>query len=257
MTVRIEQGSEHIVELVMDRPTALNAVSTDQARAIADACRWVAAQPQIRVTILSSGLAKAFCVGADLKERNAFTDDDLEAQRDVTETAYGGVLNLGMPTIAAVEGYALGGGCELALSCDLIIASDTAVFGLPEVGVGVIPGGGGTQLLSRRLGMNRAADMIFTGRRVGANEALEIGLADRRADAGSARAAALELARRLAANSPVGLRNAKRALRTGFDRPLSEGLEIEAQCWRETVFSADRQEGIAAFNEKRTPNWPG
>lgn len=257
MTIRIEQPAAHVAELVMDRPEALNAVSTEQAQAIADACRWVTNQPQIRVTILASGLERAFCVGADLKERNEFSNDDLEAQRRITEKAYGGVLNLPMPTIASVEGYALGGGCELALSCDLIVASDTAVFGLPEVGVGVIPGGGGTQLLSRRLGLNRAADLILTARRVAAEEAARIGLADRRSAAGSARSTAVELAQHIAANSPVGLRNAKHALRAGFDQPLSDGLEIEGDCWRQTVFSADRQEGIAAFNEKRAPNWPG
>lgn len=257
MTVRIEQPAAHVAELVMDRPEASNAVSTEQAEAIADACQWVQEQPQIRVTILSSGVPKAFCVGADLKERKEFTNDDLEAQRQVTEAAYGGVLNLAMPTIAAVHGHALGGGCELALSCDVIVAAETAVFGLPEVGVGVIPGGGGTQLLSRRLGLNRAADLIFTTRRVRAEEAVRIGLADRHSGTDSARSTALELARQIAQKSPVGLRNAKHALRAGFDRPLSEGLQIEADCWRATAFSADRQEGIAAFNEKRAPEWPG
>lgn len=257
MTVRIEWPADHVAELVMDRPEALNAVSTDQAQAIADACARLIDDSQLRVVVVSSAIDKAFCVGADLKERNAFTNEDLNEQRPITEAAYGGVLSLPMPTIAAVEGYALGGGCELALSCDLIMASRTAVFGLPEVGVGVIPGGGGTQLLSRRLGLNRAADLIFTTRRIESDEALRIGLADRGCPAGRARIDALQLATEIASKSPVGLRNAKQALRDGFDRPLSEGLEVEADCWRRTAFSADRLEGIAAFNEKRAPNWPG
>jgi enoyl-CoA hydratase/carnithine racemase len=155
-----------------------------------------------------------------------------------------------------VEGFALGGGCELALSCDLIIASDTAVFALPEVGVGVIPGGGGTQLLSRRIGLHRAADLIFTTRRVGADEAYAIGLADRRTGAGGAVAAARDLATTIAGKSPVALRNAKQALRTGFDLPIGDGLEVEDRAWRNTAFSADRAEGVAAFVEKREPRWP-
>jgi enoyl-CoA hydratase/carnithine racemase len=257
MTVRVERPTDHVAELVMDRPEALNAVSTEQAQAIAGACRSVADDPGIRVVVLSSALDKAFCVGADLKERNSFTNEDLAAQRPITQAAYGGVLNLPMPTIAAVEGYALGGGCELALACDLIVGSETAVFGLPEVGVGVIPGGGGTQLLARRLGLNRAADVIFTTRRIDIDEAIRIGLADRHSVTGAARSDANSLANDIAAKSPVGLRNAKRALRTGFDQPLAQGLQIEGECWHNTAFSADRQEGVAAFNEKRAPNWPG
>lgn len=239
----------------MDRPEALNAVDTDQAKAIAEACADLAADPDIRVVILSSAVPKAFCVGADLKERNRLSDDDLVAQRPLARRAYNSVLELPMPTIAAVEGYALGGGCELALSCDLIIASDTAVFALPEVGVGVIPGGGGTQLLSRRVGLNRAADLIFTTRRIGADEAYQIGLADRRTTAGGAMDAARDLAATISAKSPVALRNAKRALRTGFDLPIGDGLQVEDEAWRATALSADRAEGVAAFVEKREPQW--
>lgn len=240
----------------MDRPEALNAVDTAQAEAIAGACAELAADRSVRVVILSSAVPKAFCVGADLKERNRLSDDDLAVQRPLSRRAYNSVLELPMPTIAAVEGYALGGGCELALSCDLIIASDTAVFALPEVGVGVIPGGGGTQLLSRRIGLNRAADLIFSTRRIGADEAYEIGLADRRAAAGGAVDAARDLAATIAGKSPVALRNAKLALRTGFDLPIADGLEIEDRAWRDTAFSADRAEGVAAFVEKREPRWP-
>jgi enoyl-CoA hydratase/carnithine racemase len=162
-----------------------------------------------------------------------------------------------VPTIAAVHGFALGGGFEFALSCDLIVCDETAVLGLPEVTVGVIPGGGGTQLLSRRVGSARAADLIFTGRRVDIDEAQRLGLVDRRVASGDDREAALELATTIAANSPVGVRNAKRALRLGLDVDLAGGLEIEDASWRATAFSPDRAEGVAAFNEKRRPDWPG
>jgi enoyl-CoA hydratase/carnithine racemase len=257
VSVRIERPADRVAELVMDRPEALNAVSTEQARAIAAACAELAADNTLSVVILSSALARAFCVGADLKERNTFNDAELAAHRPVTQTAYRGVLDLPMPTIAAVEGFALGGGCELALACDLIVASESAVFGLPEVGVGLVPGGGGTQLLRRRIGWNRAAELIFTARRIEVDEADRLGLVDRRAATGAARRDALELAQTIAANSPVGLRSAKWALQRGADVDLAAGLEIEDRAWRRTAFSADRVEGIAAFNAHRSPHWPG
>jgi enoyl-CoA hydratase/carnithine racemase len=162
-----------------------------------------------------------------------------------------------VPAIAAVDGFALGGGFELALSCDVIVAGDAATVGLPEVGVGVIPGGGGTQLLVRRVGWSRAARAIFTAARLGAAEALGLGAVDEVVPAGTARERALEMAAVVAANSPVGLRNAKRAMRLGADVDLAAGLEIEDACWRATAFSGDRREGVAAFAEKRRPEWPG
>jgi enoyl-CoA hydratase/carnithine racemase len=254
--VEYEASGGLVAELVMDRPQAMNAVSTRQAVDIAAACASLAAEPGLRAVVLSSACEKAFCVGADLKERNSFTDADLLAQRPVIQRMFGSVLALPMPVVAAVHSYALGGGFELALSCDLIVADETAVFGLPEVTVGLVPGGGGTQLLARRIGSSRAADLIFTGRRVPAEEAARLGFADRVVPAGEARKAALELAARIAANSPVGVRNAKRALRRGADIDLAAGLDIEDSAWRATAFSPDRREGIAAFNEKRPPAWP-
>ncbi|CAL9509710.1 Short-chain-enoyl-CoA hydratase [Streptomyces sp. enrichment culture] len=247
----------HVAELVLDRPKAMNAVSTEMARNIGDACAALAADRRVRAVVLSSTHERAFCVGADLKERNSFSDADLSRQRPYARAAYTGVLELPVPTIAAVHGFALGGGFELALSCDLIVADPTAVVGLPEVSVGVIPGGGGTQLLPRRVGAARAAELIFTARRVEAEEARELGLVDRLAARGEDRAEALELARRIAANSPVGLRAAKRALRTGWGMDLRAGLEVEDAAWRSVAFSGDRAEGVAAFNEKRAPRWPG
>ena len=252
-----EPGLEHVAEVVLDRPEALNAVSTDMARAIAAATAEVSADDSVRCVVLTSSHEKAFCVGADLKERNAFTDAQLMEQRPTARAAYGGVLGLPVPAIAAVDGWALGGGFELALSCDVIVAGDGALVGLPEVGVGVIPGGGGTQLLVRRVGWSRAARAIFTAAKLPAGEALALGAVDEVVPAGTARERALELARTIAANSPVGLRNAKRAMRLGADVDLAAGLEIEDGCWRATAFSGDRREGVAAFAEKRTPNWPG
>ncbi|CAM5426772.1 enoyl-CoA hydratase/isomerase family protein [Streptomyces abikoensis] len=247
----------HVAELVLDRPKAMNAVSSELARRLGEATSALGADDSVRVVVLTSTHERAFCVGADLKERNSFTDAELGRQRPHARAAYTGVLELPMPTIAAVHGFALGGGFELALSCDVIVADTTAVVGLPEVSVGVIPGGGGTQLLPRRVGAARAAELIFSARRVEAEEAGRLGLVDRVVGEGQDRAEALALAERIASNSPVGLRAAKRALRLGHGLDLRAGLEVEDAAWRSVAFSGDRAEGVAAFNEKRKPDWPG
>jgi enoyl-CoA hydratase/carnithine racemase len=256
MSVEIGRPSAHVAEVIMNRPEAMNALSTDQVRRLGEAAAQLAADDQVSVVIISSALDKAFCVGADLKERRGFDNDDLRSQRPVFQEAFGALRALPVPVIAAVEGFAMGGGCELALCCDLIIASATAVFGLPEVGLGLIPGEGGTQLLPRRIGLNRAADLLLTGRRVGAEEALRIGLADRLVAEGAARSEAVELAEDIATKSPISLRAAKRALHQGLDVDLVSGLEIESRAWEEAAFSADRVEGIEAFNTRRAPRWP-
>ncbi len=253
--VVVRRHGERVAELVLDRPKAMNAVSTAMAASLQAACSALAADTGVSATVLSSSSERAFCAGADLKERNSLSDAELVAQRPLARAAYTGVLDLPMPVVAAVGGFALGGGFELALACDLIVGDETAVVGLPEVSVGVIPGGGGTQLLPRRVGAARAAELVFTARRVPAVEALALGLIDQLTPAGEARAAALELAARIASHSPVGLRSAKRALRLGQGLDLRAGLEVEDAAWRATAFSADRAEGVAAFNEKRRPNW--
>jgi enoyl-CoA hydratase/carnithine racemase len=257
--VRVERQGEggHVAEILLDRPEAMNAVSTDLAMALARVTTELADDPTVRAVVVSSTHPKAFCVGADLKERNRFTDDQLRAQRPLAQAAYRGVLDLPVPAIAAVDGYALGGGFEIALSCDLVVCGESAVVGLPEVSVGVIPGGGGTQLLTRRVGWSRAAQMIFTARRYTAQEAYRLGVVDELVEAGRAREVALEIATTIAANSPVGVRNAKAAMRLGFDTDLDSGLRIEDERWAATAFSGDRAEGVAAFNEKRRPQWPG
>jgi enoyl-CoA hydratase/carnithine racemase len=248
---------DHVAEIVLDRPEALNALSTSMALELAEVCAEVAADRSIWAVLLSAAGERAFCVGADLKERNGMTDTDLLRQREIFRAAFGGVLGLPQPTVAAVHGYALGGGCEFALSCDLIVADESAVLGLPEVSVGLVPGGGGTQLALRRLGPGRAAELVLTGRRLGIEEAVSYGLVDRRVPVGSAREEALTLATLITKNSPVAVRAAKRAMRHGAGLDLAAALDVEDAAWRTAAFSADRREGIAAFNEKRPPEWPG
>ena len=245
-----------VARVELNRPAALNALSTELAKQLIDLLGHVAADPAVRVVVLAGAGDRAFCAGADLKERNAMGDEQFAAQREVFRAMFGAVLALPQPAGAAVHGFALGGGCELALSCDIVVADDTAVLGLPEVSIGLVPGGGGTQLSVRRLGPGRAADLVLTGRHVAAAEAADIGLVDRLVPAGSARRAALELAEQIAANSPVATRAAKRAMRAGWGLDDAAAMDVEDIAWRTAAFSADRREGIAAFVERRTPQWP-
>ena len=250
-------GHPGVAQIMLDRAEALNAIDTAMAYRLAQACAELAADRRVHAIVLCAAGERAFCVGADLKERNRMSDADLLRQRPVFRAAFGGLLGLPQPVVAAVHGFALGGGCELALSCDVIVADEIAVFGLPETTVGLVPGGGGTQLGSRRLGPGKAADLVFTGRRVDATEAERIGLADRIVPAGTASHAAIELAAQMAGNSPVAVRAAKRAMRQGQDIGLPAALDVEDAAWRTAAVSADRREGIAAFVQKRPPKWPG
>lgn len=253
--IRIDRHDSGVAEVVLNRPEAMNAVSTAMAEALTIAGEELRADTSVRAVVVTSSHEKAFCVGADLKERNGFSDDDLRAQRPGNRLAYRALYDLSVPTIAAVDGHALGGGCEIALACDLIVAGPRASFALPEVSVGVIPGGGGTQLLTRRIGWSRAADLIFTARRITGEEGVRLGLVDRLVE--DAKGEALALADTIAQHSPIGVRNAKTAMRAGMDVGVDDGLDIEDARWHDTAFSADRAEGVRAFAEKRKPSWPG
>jgi enoyl-CoA hydratase/carnithine racemase len=250
-----EDADGHVVSLVLDRPQARNAISVELARQVGEATTALASRPGLRAVVLRSSRTDAFCVGADLKERRGATEADLLAARATNRACYGGVLALPVPVVAAVSGYALGGGCELALSCDLLVGDEGTVMGLPEVGVGLIPGGGGTQLAVRRLGSGRAADLVLTARRVDGAEAFRLGLLDRLAEPGVVGDVADELARTIASRSPAAVRAAKQAMRRGSDLPLAEGLELEDAAWRGVIAGPDRVEGIAAFVDKREPRW--
>jgi enoyl-CoA hydratase/carnithine racemase len=251
----LRQDEGPVAEIVLHRPHALNALSTALMRELVAICAAITADQDVRAVVLSGSGSRAFCVGADLKERNGFTIEDIVEQRVVFQAGFTAVRDLPMPVIAAVHGYALGGGLELALSADLIVAEDTAFLGLPEVRVGLVPGGGGTQLLSRRAGAATALDLVLTGRHVDAPEALRLGVVDRVVDEGQGRDEALVLARDCALGSPSAARAAKRAILDGLDLSLTDGLEVEDRAWRKAVASADRAEGIAAFNERRPPQW--
>ena len=246
----------HLAEIVLNRPKQLNAISSAMARELCGVGREIAGDSGVHAVVISSASERAFCCGADLKERNRFSDAELMAQRPLIRAMFDAIVALPVATIAAVAGFALGGGFEIASSCDLIVADPTAILGLPEVCVGLVPGGGGTQLLQRRTNLATATDLILTGRFVEIDEAVRLGLVDRRAPAGEARTAALALAQQIAANSPVATRAAKRALRLGGSCGVREALELEHAAWQESALSPDRREGIAAFVDKRKPEWP-
>jgi enoyl-CoA hydratase/carnithine racemase len=253
--VVVRRHDPHVVEVVLDRPDALNAVSTSLAYELTGVLIALADDRETRAVVLSSSSARAFCVGADLKERATFSDDELLAQRPTIRSLFSALLDLPQPTIAAVAGFALGGGFELALSCDLIVADSTAVFGLPEVTVGLVPGGGGTQLLARRIGLGAATDLVLTGRKVEALEAVHLGIVNRPVI--SVGDESLALAAVIAANAPVAVQAAKRALAAGLGLPLGDALSLEDAAWRAAAVSADRREGIAAFVAKRSAVWSG
>jgi enoyl-CoA hydratase/carnithine racemase len=252
--VRVEVAGR-VATVTLDRPEALNAISTELATDLAEAVEPLGTDPGVRAVVLTGAGERAFCVGADLKQRAGFDDHGWFVQREAFRRGFAAVRRCPLPMVAAVSGFALGGGTELALSCDLVVAADDATFGLPEVRLGLVPAGGGTQLLARRVGRSVARDLVLTGRRVGAAEALRLGLADRVVPRAEVLAAATALATEIAGNAPTAVRMAKWALEVGSDLPLEAALEVEDQAWRRAVLSDDRREGIAAWVEKRDPDW--
>jgi enoyl-CoA hydratase/carnithine racemase len=252
--VRLE---DHVATVTLNRPDALNAISTEMADELAGAVLQGGANPETWIIVLAANGKKAFCVGADLKERNRLDDAGWMRNRVVMRGMFESIRSVPQPSIASVFGFALGGGFELALSCDLIVASDDAVFGLPEARVGIVPGGGGTQLLARRLGPARTKDLVFTGRRISAQEASDLGIVARVVESEALNAATSELVREILRSSPVAVREAKAAIDRALDVPLGHGVELEELAWRRAVASEDRREGIGAFNEKREPRWKG
>ena len=242
-----------VAEVILDRPDALNALSMPMLRTLGDVVRDVR-QSQPQVLVLSSACARAFSVGADLKERGAMPAQQLLELRSEMLSGYRSLLDVECPVIGAVHGFCLGGGLELALTCDLLVCSGSATLGLPEVTLGLIPGGGGTQLLARRVGWGPATDLVLTGRRITGAEAGAMGVVDRVVD--NARETALQLAHSMERSSPAALVAAKRALRRGWGLPLDAALAIEDEEFCQVVTGADRVEGLRAYAEKRLPNWP-
>jgi len=257
--VRFEIEAGGIGVMTLNRPEALNALTVAMLQRIRDLLDQIASNPEVRVLILAAAGEKAFCVGADLKSRAAEYEagtvhDPLGLLiRDV----FGRMEGLNVPVIAAIQGYALGGGMEMALACDLRVAADTAKVGFPEAKVGSLPGAGGTQRLTRLAGPGYAKEMMFTGDHITAQDALAIGLVNRVVPKAQTLAAALELAAKIAAKSPLVLKLLKRTLREGAEMPLPQALAYEQAMIGLVLDSADAHEGCRAFIEKRKAEFKG
>ncbi len=248
------QVKDDIGVITLERPEALNAISSSVAESLREVLREVGSRPDILVAVLT-GAGDSFCVGADLKERGNFEIDDWYSNRRQISGMFQALRELPQPSIAAVFGWTLGGGFELALSCDLMVAAEGTRMGFPEAGVGLLPAGGGTLLLARMVGIRRAKEIVYTRRRLEASEGLEMGLVTRSAPAAELQATALELAAEVCGSSPVVVREAKRLIEASWSEPLPRALELENEAWARVIVTEDRAEGIAAFNDKRSPRW--
>ncbi len=257
-TLQVTRSDDgYIVTVEMHRPQALNAMNTAMGRELLDCFEALFWDKQTRVVILTGAGEKAFCVGGDLKERQGMTDEAWRDQHVIFEQAAFRLLRCPHPVIAAVEGFAMGGGCELAVLSDFVVASETAVFAVPEVTRGIFPGIGGTQLLPRIVGGPFAKEMIFTGRRVGADEAKSVGLANHVVPARQACAEAMDIATTIAKNAPIAVRQAKKAVAWGAETDLETGMMFAIEAYNNTINTEDRLEGVRAFNERRPPQFQG
>jgi enoyl-CoA hydratase/carnithine racemase len=245
--VRLEiSGGVGVIRL--DRPP-VNAINRAIHRDLLAVAEQVASNPEIRAVVLYGG-ERAFAAGADIKEMVGLTPHEITSLGSTLNAAVTAVARLTQPVIAAITGYALGGGFELALAADFRLIAENAKVGLPEITLGVIPGAGGTQRLARLIGPTRAKELIFTGRPIGADEAVALGLASRSVPADQVFTAALAMATQLAAGPTAALAAAKRAIDDGLDGPLAAGLELEAQKFAELFGTEDARTGMTSFIER-------
>jgi enoyl-CoA hydratase/carnithine racemase len=246
-----------VAVLTLNRPERMNAVSRALAVELFDALETLDADPSARVIVIIGAGDRSFCAGADLKERATMPEDEVRRFLHSLGGMLGRIEEMGTPVIAAINGFALGGGLELALACDLRIASRTAVLGLTEVRLAIIPGGGGTQRLPRVVGLARAKEMILTGRRVSAEEAEQIGLTFETCEPNELLDRAIAIGKEIAKGGPLAIAQAKFAVHFGMQTDLKTGLAIERKAYEALLPTTDRIEALMAFREKRQPNFEG
>lgn len=248
---------EHIAVLTLNRPEAMNAMSKGLLDELNEHIQHINADDAIRCTIITGSNEKAFCAGADLKERKGMSENQVIAAVKYIGETVTNIENMKMPVIAALNGAAFGGGLELALGCDIRIGAEHAKMGLTEASLGIIPGAGGTQRLTRLIGLGQAKRLIFTAKPVTASEALELGLIEKTVELSALSDSAVDMAKLIIRNGPIALRQAKTAINQGFQTDITTGLAIEHLCYKETIPTEDRIEGLQAFKEKRIPVYKG
>jgi enoyl-CoA hydratase len=243
--------------LTLNRPEARNAFNAELLHALRDTLAEASEDERVRAVVITGAGERAFCAGADVRQMQAMSIDDARRWSQLGHEAFQYLEGMALPTVAAINGVAVGGGCEVALACDLRYADENAQLGQPEIKLGMIPGWGGTQRLPRLVGQSRALDLVLTGRLIDAREARRIGLVDEVVPAGRALAASLELAAQFAGLPPLAVRYAKHAIHVGRDLDLREANGVEIETFTRAFDTEDRVEGLAAFLEKRAPQFKG
>lgn len=254
LLVRREGGT---VIATLNRPEKLNAVNKDLFEELKKLVEILETDKTARVLILTGTGEKAFCVGADLKERQSMNEKDVLVRLEFVRNLYLRLERLPIPVIAAINGTALGGGLELALACDLRIAAESAVVGLPEVDLGIIPGNGGTQRLSRLIGAGKALELVLLAKRMTAKEAFELDIVNLVVKDGEALAKSIAWAQKMGEAGPIAIRQAKASIRRGVGKSMEEALSIEIDAYKACLYTKDRLEGLKAFAEKRKPAFKG
>jgi enoyl-CoA hydratase len=254
--IRYEQKG-NLAYVTLNRPEAMNAFNYDMLVELGQITEAIRINPDIRVVIFTGSGDRAFSVGADLKERKMLTE--IQVKRNVFKIGevFSSVASLPQPTIAMMNGYAFGGGMELALACDFRIATETAVMGLTETSLAIIPGAGGTQRLPRLIGETKALELILTARRLKAAEALDYGMVTKVSEPENLIKETAEFAESMLANGPIALQQAKFAIKQGMNADLQTGLAIERKAYEITIPTNDRIEALTAFSEKRKPQFEG
>ena len=248
------ESSDRVGLVTLNRPGARNALNNQLLHELMSALEAMDADEEVGAIVIT-GDAAAFAAGADIKEMASKTAGEMLASGFIA--CFGRMGRISKPLIAAVSGWALGGGCEIALACDIIVASETAKFGQPEINIGIVPGGGGTQRLPRAVGKSLAMEMILNSRVLTAEEALRAGMVNRVVEPERCLEEALALARQIANRAPLAVRTAKRLMNVAYEKPLTDGLERESTEFHALFDTEDRIEGMTAFSEKRDAVWRG
>ena len=252
----MHENCHQIAIVTLNRPEMRHAFNTEVAQTLLALFKQLHNSDEVRVVIITSSTDDAFCSGADLKERKGMTDEEWKQQHKLFEEMFETLAELKQPTIAAVNGFVLAGGFELALNCDCIIAGKGATFGLPEVTRGIMPGCGGARLLPKRVPIHIAKEWLFTGRMISAQEALQAGLLNKLVEQENVLIEAIKLGLQIAKNGPLGVQGVKK-IADANTLQANQARMFEIQVYNEVIKSEDRFEGILAFNEKRQPQFRG